>query len=342
MRIKTLFTASMMAVGALVLCLTGSIAIDQWQQRSAAVTAERLTAASAALLRLTEKLVIERGNLFVRLGVPLAIDAEVEARLRAVLESTDVVMAEAQRALEAGASGPLAPHFGVVENLRPRLAELRQTYLSAARRPAAERPGAVQQAVIPAYNSLLDGVSAALDTSHSSIAEMAPGLEPLVLVARMTWDMRDAASRRLLPVSAAVNGGRAVTAKDLEMSAAGKGALDMLWVRVTSLIGVIGSPPRVTRAVDEVRRRYFEDAAKRLDAMYAAGQVGTNYPMTAAEFTTFATPSMQVLLLAHPIRWAAMAWASAADLSGGHAAASAFGGVVGLGRAALEVAGREA
>ncbi|WP_205082818.1 methyl-accepting chemotaxis protein [Paracraurococcus ruber] len=329
----------MATVGVIVLGLTGSLALDQWQRRAAAESAERLTAASAALLRLTETLVIERGNLFVRAGVPAPIDDQVEARLRAVLGATDAALDQAARTLAAEASGPLARHAGLVEGIQPRLAALRGRLLGAVRRPGAERPAGLQQTVFADYGLMLAAVSAALDDSHAAIAQGAPRLEPMLLLARMTWDMREAASRRLLPVSAAVNAGRPVSAQDLEMSAAGKGALETVWERVSGMVALLGNPPRVAAAVAEVKRRYFEDAAPRLDAMYAAGRTGAAYPMTVAEFTAFATPSMQVLLL---VRDAALAEAQAGAAADAAAARRhlllALGGMLAAGLATIGLA----
>src|SRR4051794_4975911 len=95
MRITTLFAATMIGIPGVGTLVSGGIAITYWQQESAARDAARLTDASAALLRLTERMVIERGNWIVRVGTSMPADEETMRRMEALQRDTDAALVQA-------------------------------------------------------------------------------------------------------------------------------------------------------------------------------------------------------------------------------------------------------
>ncbi|MBL6455369.1 HAMP domain-containing protein [Belnapia sp. T6] len=295
MRIGTLFGAAMAAIAAVGIAVGGSLAFGEWQRGAAARQAVRLTEASASLLRLVETLTIERGNYTIRLAVPAAADEATLARLQTIQRNTDAALAAAVTALAADRTGSLVSHRAGIQALGGELEALRGPVMAAVRQPLAERAGSITARPPQAITAMLGKVTAALDAGHRHMAATAQELDGLLRIARSAWDLREAASRRIVPLSTAISSGRALTPADLEAIATAAGALEGGWRTIRDMVG-IAATPRLTDAAAEVQRRFFEDADAKFRAMIAAGRTGSAYPMSQAEFTAFATPSMQELL----------------------------------------------
>jgi len=306
MRIRALFNWAMLGLAAAGAAVAGSIAWTHWQRGVAASEAAHQTEAAAGLLRLTERLVIERGNYMIRVSSTAPADAALVARLAGITRDTDAALAEALAGLRR--SGDMAGHLHQAEAIGPQLAALRPAMNALIQLPLEGRDAAQRARPEQAYNAALETIRAALDASHRDIARGGRGLDMLILVARLSWDLRDAAGRRIIPISTAVNSGRALTAAELETIAGAGRSLDLVWSQVRMLTGLIGSPPGLVAAMEEVQRRYFGEATRQTEALIAAGRAGSSYPMTPAQFTSFATPGMQRLLL---VRDAALAEAAA-------------------------------
>ncbi|WP_165585688.1 methyl-accepting chemotaxis protein [Roseococcus sp. SYP-B2431] len=328
MRIRALFNWAMLGLAAAGAMASGSIAWDHWQRGVAAREATRQTEAAAGLLRLTEKLVIERGNYMIRVASTAPADAALLARLAGIARDTDAALAEALTGLR-GTHG-MEEHIRRVEAIGPQLLALRPAMnaliqLAPDRRDAAQRARPEQ-----VYNTALETIGTALGASHRDIARGGRGLDMLILVARLSWDLRDAAGRRIVPISTAVNSGRALTAPELETIAGAGRSLDLVWSQVRMLAALMDQPPRLAAAIAEVQSRYFGDATRQTEALVTAGRAGSAYPLTPAQFTSFATPEMQRLLL---VRDAALAEATA--LAGAEQARENMALALALGAAVL-------
>ncbi|WP_149538605.1 methyl-accepting chemotaxis protein [Siccirubricoccus phaeus] len=296
MRIRTLFGAAMAAIAIVGLAVGGGIALQQWQRGAAAREAAQLTRAAKDLLRLIETLVIERGNYVIRVAVPTPAEPEVIERLQGIQRQTDAALAAVLEGLRQSGEESLAAHRAPLAGLAGELATLRRDVMAAIRLPWAERAGSLQVRPAREMNAMLGKVVAALDAGHRTIAAQTGELDAMLRIARSTWEMREAASRRILPISTALSSRRAMTPAELESVAAASGGTLGAWRSIREMIGVAGRPPRLAAAETEVQRRYFEATEAQLRTLLEAGRAGSTYPMTPAEFTGFATPSMQELL----------------------------------------------
>ncbi|NKE44200.1 hypothetical protein HB662_05390 [Roseomonas frigidaquae] len=307
MRVKTLFTLAMLGIAAVGAAVGGSMAQAEWQRRSAAQDASRLTEAAAHLLRLTEALVIERGNWVIRMHSTAPADAALLVRLTTIEGQTDAALAGATAGLRQ-AGETMRPHLRAMEAMAAGLAALRGPTRAAALLPIAERPAATRARPQQVYDQILTQVAAALDTSHRGVARLGDGLEMLLLAARMSWDLRDAGSRRIVAVATGRGNARALTPAELETIAGSSRVVESGWRQIGQLVGLLGSPPRLVAAMEDVQRRYFGEAEAKLQALITAGRAGGTYPMDSDAFTAFATPSLQILL---GVRDAALAEAAA-------------------------------
>ncbi len=314
MRVGTLFNLAMLSIGCVAAILAGGLAVGEFRKAVAAREAAGQVAVSADLLRLTERLVIERGNYVIRMNASGAADVAVMERLRAVEVETDAAL---QRTLGALRAAGLEAGLRRLDAMPAELAALRGTLRPAAQQPLAARDAALRGRPQAAYGEILSSVSQLLDGSHRAVAAAGGGLEGLLLVARITWDIRDAASRRIVPIGTALNSGRALTSAELETIAGAAMAVESGWNRARVVVRMLGEPPRVAQAVAEVQTRYFGEPARMTEALVAAGRTGAAYPLTGDAFTAWATPALQQILL---LRDAALE-AAVADAAKAEAAA---------------------
>jgi len=174
--------------------------------------------------------------------------------------------------------------------------------------PLAQRDPAIRARPQAVYDQILGQVTAALNDSHRLLTRTDGSLGDLMLVARLTWDLRDQASRRIVALATALNSNRAMTPAELDTANGASRLVEATWARVKMVAGLIDGTPRLSAAIQEVEARYFGDITRQTLALIEAGRAGATYPMTSAAFTAFATPGLQVLL---QVRDAALAEAAA-------------------------------
>ncbi|WP_439599391.1 methyl-accepting chemotaxis protein [Falsiroseomonas sp.] len=340
MRIKTLFTLAMLGIAAVGAAVGGTLAFGQWQRRAAAIEATALTGASASLLRLTEAMAIERGNWVIRMNSTTPADAALLGRLTTLEQATDAALAQALSGLRQAAQPAMEAQLREVEAMAARLAALRGPTRAAAVLPIADRAADVRARPLQVYNALLDQVTAALDGAHRGIASLGGGLEMPMLVARLSWDLRDAGSRMITVIATARGNARALTPAQLEIIAGSMRVLENNWRQLRLLAGLLGNPPRLAAAVEDVDRRFFGEAMTKIEALVAAGRVGGTYPMDSDTFTAFATPALQILLVVRDAALeeaAAMATAQEQEATATLALEGLLTGLAGLLLAALSV-----
>ncbi|WP_203075128.1 methyl-accepting chemotaxis protein [Falsiroseomonas ponticola] len=306
MRIKVLFTLVMAGIAGLGGTIATVAGLDQWQNRREAADAVRTTEAAATLMRLTERLVIERGNYVIRMNASGAAEADTVGRLTAIKADTDAALAPAIASLRASGAG--RAHAERLQAAIPVLAELRRAMDPAAVLPLAQRDPAIRGRPQAVYDQVLGHVTAALNDSHRILTRADGPLGDLMLVARLTWDLRDQASRRIVAIATALNSGRAMTPAELDTANGASRLVEATWARVKMVAGLIDDTPRLSAAIAEVEDRYFGDITRQTQALIDAGRAGSTYPLSSNAFTAFATPGLQVLL---QVRDAALAEAAA-------------------------------
>jgi methyl-accepting chemotaxis protein len=317
MRIRTFFVAAIAAVGAVSLASAAITVAGQWGVYRDTQDAARYAAGAGAVLRLVEKAVIERGNYVARFGDPAPITAETAARIRGVNQALDGAFDEATGALRALGTPRALQHAATIEAQRAAIVETRRVMDPLMALPMAQRDAAVTRSVMPRYVAVLDKINEAYADLQRAVVDRAPSLLALMEIAGASWDMRDAASRRIVALSAAVTAQRALSQADLEVVAGGEAALMAGWARTQRLVALAGESPRLAEAMRHARTVYFEAGNRRTQELVAAGRAGNAYGMTVAEMTAFATPVIQNILV---IRDAALAELAARAEAQGSAA----------------------
>jgi methyl-accepting chemotaxis protein len=293
MRIKALFSLSMLGIALLAALVAASFGMSEWRHREGAIAAGRHTEASARLLRLTEAMMIERGNFLIRMRAPGASGQETLNLLQGLSVETDAALAAALVALRGvGAAGDVQ----ALEEVASDLQGLRVELVALARQTLAERDPARIRRMGEVYFRAAATLQRVLEASHAAITRRDRALGELVLVARIVWDLRDQASHRIVPLGTALFGARALNPQEIEDIAAATRGIEANWARAKQVAALGGNPPRLAHAIAEVEARYFGDADRRTRELVAAGRAGGTYPMTVDQFVAFATPGMNLVL----------------------------------------------
>ncbi len=296
MRIKTLFGGVLAGLAVIALAVATIFGLRTYRHYERVEEASGAQDVAAAVLKLTERLVIERGNLTVR-----AVDATVMSNQTAddmagILRQTDAALAAAVAVLRRTPGELSAQHLPAFEAMPQRLAQLRPQVLAAARRPQAERPANLTGEIASTLGGMLTAATAALDASHRIITADLPALEALVRIARDSWAMREAGSRRIVALNGAAYAQRSLTPAELDTIATATGAHDAAWAGIQTAVGALGSPPRMMEVLAQIRREYIEGVNATILRLIETGR-GANprYP-SREEMATLSTPPLTRLL----------------------------------------------
>ena len=120
----------------------------------------------------------------------------------------------------------------------PDLAALRREVMAQIQRPLAQRPADIQARPGREMTTMIARAGAAMDAAHRAVAAGAPELDALFRIARSSWDLRDAASRRVVPISIAMTAGRALSAAEQEGIAIATALVEASWRTVREMIAV--------------------------------------------------------------------------------------------------------
>ncbi len=297
MRIRSFFLAAISAVGVIASVAAMAIVGMQWHLYRDGSEAAQLSRAAGAVLRLVEKTVIERGNYVSRFNAPAAADQEVLNRMRGINGALDTAFGEAVAALRGlGTPGALA-HAATLEAQRAAVDDFRRAAEPQMRAAGPQRDAAVTRSVMPRYAAVLEKIDGVFNDIHRDITARVPDLEQMLVIAATSWEMRDAASRRIVLIGGGIYGGRQLTAADLEGIANAEGVLAAAWTRTQAMVALVGNPPTLARAMAHARTTFFEDGNRRTQELIAAGRTGATYPMDANQFLGFATPTIQNILV---------------------------------------------
>ncbi len=297
MRIRTFFLAAIGTVGVIASIAAMAIVAMQWGIYRDSSEAAQLSRAAGAVLRLVEKTVIERGNYVSRFNSPAGADEEVMGRMRGVNGALDTALNEAIAALRGlGSAGALA-QAAVIDAQRAAITEFRRAAEPQIRAAGPQRDAAFTRSVMPRYNAVLEKIDGVFNDIHRAITARAPELEQMLIVAGTSWEMRDAASRRIVLIGGGVYGGRQLTPAELEGIANAEGVLLAAWQRTQTLAALMGNPPRLAQAMAHARTTYFEEGNRRTLELVTAGRTSATYPLTAQQFVGFATPTIQNILV---------------------------------------------
>ncbi|MBX9752435.1 MAG: HAMP domain-containing protein [Roseococcus sp.] len=277
----------MAAVFATGLALVLTASLREAQNHRAATDALQRTELAAALMRFGQTLGTERAFSVIRTSLPVPASAEQLRDLEGFARANDTAL-EAVRAAYAAMGAPgYAQHAAALEAGMARLRAARPVILAQAARPGAERAIPTDQAPAPIFAAISGAVDAALNQAHGDVTRRSDGTGSAIAVARAGWELAQATTSAILPISAAIRSGRPLTPAEIETVLTHEGSKTVLWANIQRMVELLGRPERLAAAEADLRARFFDDANRRIAALFAAGRAGGTYPMGLDEYARF-------------------------------------------------------
>nr|WP_298682357.1 PAS domain-containing sensor histidine kinase [uncultured Dongia sp.] len=287
MRIGLGFHLFLLLVGTIVLGLAWRILSDDYRQWNNATLARDLTAAQGDLLRLVERLGLERGAHNEALLREEAVDPDSDA-LRRARDETDATIAAALAHAQAIERGVI--DLAAIDHVRESLRDWRQRTALALGRTRADRPAEMIQGYIPAMVDLVTGIRPVLNSIDTAIGLADGAVATPVSIARLAADMRAEGSVRGTTMVNVVASGAPIPTPTLLRLAELDGRIDAIWARIDTLLGMTAATPAMSQAVAATVAAYQVELPKLHGLVRTASATGAAYPFAVAEFRAQQTP----------------------------------------------------
>lgn len=308
MRVRVLFMLCVSAMAA-VIAIAAAVFVGQgWRDYRNAGEAAHLAAAMTALLQTTEQMAVSRGPQNVAL---IADEAAARPALNGIADARKKLSGELANttATVAASTYPereraIATLDGLSRNLTVLYGKLDAAYLL----PRAQRDAALMRDYVPRMlelTTVLNGVANGLERSAAKAYE---SVGSLIEIARLAWDMRDAAGRRASYFTRAAGNGKKLTVTDIEDSSALTGEIRHAWGRLQATASELGDSPQLTTALKDAKSTFFGDTDRFIADLTVKGLAGTDYGVSFQDvLKRLVGPAQSVLL----VRDAAMTQAAA-------------------------------
>jgi methyl-accepting chemotaxis protein len=280
MRVRVLFLLCVSAMAGIIAIAATVFLVQQWRDYRDAGEAGRLISAMTTLLRTTEQLAVSRGPDSATL---LADDPASPAALAGIAKARGALAAEIASARAAFLTTTYPERDGAVaslDRLRSDLAAIYARLDAAYRLPRAQRDQALAREFVPRMlelGALVTGIANGLERSASAAHG---GVGSLIEIARLSWDMRDAAGRRASFFTRAAGGSKMLTVADIQGASELTGEIRHAWARLQATASQLGDRSPLASAVKDAEVRFFGDTDKFIADMTAKGLVGTDYGVT--------------------------------------------------------------
>ncbi|MFL5287192.1 MAG: EAL domain-containing protein [Rhodopila sp.] len=256
-----------------------------WVEARAAV---RMAQAMGDALQLVEALSIERGSLQER----ALLEGPGAENLTEVGVRNDALLDRTQASLRAAG----LPDEAVVR-ARAMLLDARARVAEAVRHPVTERDPRLVPSMVAQLFERLDEVELAVARAEREAAHANPAVADRLAVGSLAVEMRSAAGRRSTYLSGWM-GGQAISPGQLDKSMLMTGQMEHAWERLQRQVLIVGSPPRLTAAVEATRKSFWQDAEPRYRQMLAIARVGGERPMLLIEWRRWTIAALRQSLLA--------------------------------------------
>jgi methyl-accepting chemotaxis protein len=285
------------AMAAIIAVSAAMFVVREWRDYRNSGEAADLTLAMSALLKSTEHLAVGRGPQ----NAALLADEPASAKVLADITSTRSVLSDAlakARATHAATNYPERDHAIATldrlgRDLEATYARLDAAYLV----PLAQRDQTPIKDYVPhmlELNTLLNGVANGLERSTA----MADGtVGGLLEIARLSWDMRDAAGRRASYFTRAAGEKKMLTLADVQAASTFTGEIRHAWSRLQATASKLDDNSRLSAAIKQTEEKFFGDTDKFIVAMTEKGLVGTDYGVSFQDVLSRLTGPAQSALM---------------------------------------------
>lgn len=277
MRVRVLFMLCVSAMAAIIAVAATVFVVQEWGNYRNASEAAYLSAATAGVLRATEQIAVSRGPQNAAL---IADDPANPAALTAVTNARKLLADELSGARSAVAVATYPERvraLAALDKLGRDLTEIYGSLDAAYKLPRPQRDAALIKDYVPRMlqlNTLLDGVVNGLERSAAAAHE---SVGSLIQIARLSWDMRDAAGRRASYFTRAAGNSKMLTTGDIQGVSESTGEIRHAWARLQATVSQLSEDPALSGAVKAAETRFFGDTDKFITELTAKGLAGTDY-----------------------------------------------------------------
>ena len=291
MRIGRLFAVSMLSVTVLAVILGAGVLVPQYRTFASKSEAIKAVEAYGTVLAVGQQVAGYRapyvGPLFQE---GAATQAQLDAAAKAV-QAADAAFAKARTAV-----GALSDGASLVQGLNQaaaKLAEVRAASDRAMALPMSARDQTAMKGFLPGIAAVVGILEPQLNRLENQVAMADASLTALLNVARTSQDLRISAGGRAATVSLAISTHRPLTAAEISTMDRAQGRVDLDRERIEAGVDQIGSPPRLTKAMNDAIEAYFGQAAPWLEKVTASGRAEGKYEIGTNELATTIVPAVQ-------------------------------------------------
>lgn len=250
MRIRQVFLLSLMLGAAIGLVATLLFA---WQQLASLQTARAVAADTqllGAMVRLPEKLNLERAWINPRLASANVATADELASLQNYTRGSDEALAKARSLAQ------LREDLAALDTIEQRLRSLRNAALDAVVQPKQMRPETVVRDYVPQMFTVQETAGTHIDAVRRRINVADPAVGQSARLAVLGWDLRDWAGRATTTLVRYIATRQPMTGEPAETLATFKGRLDRIWSAVKVAATEIDQKP-IYAALANVESGYW-------------------------------------------------------------------------------------
>ncbi|CCD84232.1 putative Methyl-accepting chemotaxis protein [Bradyrhizobium sp. ORS 285] len=250
MRIRQVFLLSLLLGAVIGLLATVLFAWQQLTSLQAARTAGSDAQLLAAMLRLPEKLNIERAWVNPRLASANPATAEELAALKKITGGSDEAFAKARSLAQ------LRDDLTALDPIEQKLKSLRGTALDAVAQPKASRPDVIMRDYVPQMFTVQEATGSHVEVIVRRINAANPAVGQAARLAVIGWDLRDWAGRATTTLIRMIATKQPMAGEPAEALAAFKGRIDRIWATAKLAAAEIDQKP-IFAAIAEVENGYW-------------------------------------------------------------------------------------
>ncbi|MGJ4946010.1 methyl-accepting chemotaxis protein [Bradyrhizobium sp. HKCCYLS1011] len=296
MRIRQVFLLSLLLGAVIGLLATMVFAWQQMASLQAARTAGSDAQLLSAMLRLPEKLNLERAMVNPRLASANAATADELASLRKVTGGSDEALAKARGLAQ------LPEDLAALDSIEQKLRALRGAALDAVAQPKAARPEGIVRDYVPQMFTVQEATGGHVDVIVRRINAANSAIGRAARLAVIGWDLRDWAGRATTTFIRAIATKQPMAGEAAEALATFKGRIDRIWSTAKIAAADIDQKP-VYAALAGVESGYWARGGE-LYASQVAPNRGKVLDLDPDQFLRSIFPVLDTIL---PLRDAALA-----------------------------------
>ena len=286
-------------LGLALVALLGVGAHDSWRDHQQAAAEARTTQQVGLLLEATGAFAVERGTGNGILANAAAGTPPAFARLAEARQAGERALDAALAALEADPSAPrqsIAPRLAELRETRARLAPARAALEGLARQPAAREGLPPPPAWFAGTTALIDATDALRLTLEAASLESSDAVTRATEMRATLAEIAEQAGRERGMMNGIIAAGRAPSAAEQRSLGGFAARVTLGWERVALLSE--GLPAPALAALAEARRLRDAELLPLRRAVQQAGDAGSAYPVSAAEWFAATTRAIEKVLAA--------------------------------------------